>query len=321
MAMSLGAILGGGVVSGAAASTVTVGSPLTGAFIPFELGAQKTLFNSALPESGAFVTSPVTGAIIRWRIVGAEGGPFKLRVLTPGAANTYTGAGTSGGGQPTSTGVQTFATVLPIKAGQTIGLDNVDAKDKIGAATLSGASFGYITPPVREGSTASGTEIPGQELGFNADIQPLPVVTQLTPAAGSIAGGTPVTITGTDFVSVKSVTFGGFEAANYTVDSSGQITAVSPEVPRPGSVDVYVTTVAGRSIAVSTDKFTYKACVVPKLKGKTLKVAKKRLKKAGCRLGKVKGDRSAGNKAEVVKQKPAPGNVRLPGAKVGVTVH
>jgi beta-lactam-binding protein with PASTA domain len=120
---------------------------------------------------------------------------------------------------------------------------------------------------------------------------------------------------------VKSVTFGGFEATNYTVDSSGQITAVSPAVPRPGSVDVFVTTIAGRSIAVSTDRFTYKACVVPKLKGKALKVAKKRLKKAGCKLGKVKGDRSAGNKAEVVKQTLPPGKVRPPGAKVGVTVQ
>ena len=318
--LAVTAMVSGGVVSSATASSVTIGSPLTGAFVPFKLETQKTLFNTALPESGAMVISPVTGAIIRWRVVGATGGPFKLRVLTPGTANTYTGAGTSGGGKPTSTGVQTFATVLPIRAGQTIGLDSTEATDEIGAATVPGASFGYIAPPLKEGATASGTEITGQELGFNADIQPLPVVAQLAPSAGSIAGGTSVTITGSDFVGVKSVTFGSYDAPSFTVDSASQITAISPAIQRPGSVDVLVTTVAGRSVATTPDKFSYRACVVPKLKGKKLKVAKKRLKKARCRLGRVKGDRSAGGDAIVVKQGIAPGKIRVPGTKVGVTV-
>ncbi|MGB7587801.1 MAG: PASTA domain-containing protein [Solirubrobacterales bacterium] len=321
MTLALAVTMGAVLVTSAGASTVTVGSPLTATFAPVEFPNQRTIFNSALPESGAFVTSPVTGAIVRWRIVGASGGPFKLRVLTPGSANTYTGAGTSGGGLPTSTAVQTFATVLPIKVGQTIGLDNTASTDKIGQATVGGASFGFIKPPVAEGATASGTELPGEEVGFNADIQPLPVVTQLTPTAGSIVGGTSVVIAGTDFVGVKSVTFGGVPATSYTVDSAGQITAVSPAAPRPNAVDVGITTVAGRSVVAAADKFTYKACVVPKLKGKALKVAKKRLRKAGCKLGKVKGDLSAGGKATVVRQSIAAGKVRPPATKVSVTVH
>jgi hypothetical protein len=49
------------------------------------------------------------------------------------------------------------------------------------------------------------------------------------------------------------------------------------------------------------------ACVVPKLKGKKLKAAKKRLRNANCKLGKVKGP--GGGK--VKNQGPKPGAVQL----------
>jgi len=306
--------------SSAQASTVTVGSPLTAAFSPSEYGAGSpiTIFNSALPEPGANVTSPVTGVILRWSIAGAEGGPFKLRVLTPGTANKYTGAGVSGGGVPTSTGVQTFATVLPIKAGQTIGLDNTNEADKIGKAPVVGASFGFLQPTIAEGATAAGTELTGQEVGFNAEIQPLPTVTKLTPADGTFEGGTTVTITGTDFVDVKSVSFGEQPAASYTVDSASQITAVAPQVTRPQTVDVMVTTIAGKSLMAAADKFTYKACVVPNLKGKTLKAARKSLTRRGCKLGTVRRKPKAKKHPKVIKQGIAAGKTRAPGTKVGV---
>jgi PASTA domain len=57
-------------------------------------------------------------------------------------------------------------------------------------------------------------------------------------------------------------------------------------------------------------------CVVPKLKGKTLTQTKRALRKADCRLGKVKGPR----KGRVVKQKPKPGKVLASASKVNVTL-
>jgi hypothetical protein len=57
-------------------------------------------------------------------------------------------------------------------------------------------------------------------------------------------------------------------------------------------------------------------CVVPNLKGKTLKAAKKALKKAGCRLGKVRPEGQT--KGKVKRQKPAAGKTLAPGAKVNV---
>jgi hypothetical protein len=53
---------------------------------------------------------------------------------------------------------------------------------------------------------------------------PLPTITSFTPTAG--VPGTVVTITGTNFSGASSVTFGGVEAASFTVVSPTTITAV-----------------------------------------------------------------------------------------------
>jgi beta-lactam-binding protein with PASTA domain len=58
----------------------------------------------------------------------------------------------------------------------------------------------------------------------------------------------------------------------------------------------------------------FDGCVVPKVKGKKLKKAKKRLRGADCRLGKVKGQKGG----KVKKQKPKPGAVVPVDTKVQV---
>lgn len=83
-----------------------------------------------------------------------------------------------------------------------------------------------------------------------------PVITGLSPTSGATAGGTTVTISGTDFTGASSVSFGSVAAASYSVDSNTQITAVSPP-GAAGSVDVSVTTPGGTTPTVAADKFTY----------------------------------------------------------------
>jgi alpha-tubulin suppressor-like RCC1 family protein len=61
-------------------------------------------------------------------------------------------------------------------------------------------------------------------------------------------------------------------------------------------------------------------CRVPKLKGEKLKAAKKRIKAADCKLGKVTKKGSARRKPEVVKQKPAVGTTRPAGSKINVVL-
>ena len=86
----------------------------------------------------------------------------------------------------------------------------------------------------------------------------------------------------------------------------------SPPTSSPGAVEVAVTTPGGQSISTASDRFTYIACVVPMLKGKTLKKARKRTKANDCRLGKVKGPRSGKVEIRTAKARhpPAAGRKR-----------
>jgi beta-lactam-binding protein with PASTA domain len=62
------------------------------------------------------------------------------------------------------------------------------------------------------------------------------------------------------------------------------------------------------------------ACVVPKLKGKTLKAAKRMLTKAHCKPGRITKKFSRVKKGRVISQKPKPGKHLAAGAKVNLVV-
>ena len=287
-------------------------------FTQSTFGQLETRFNTALPEKGASLTSPVTGTIVRWRIQGAEGGPYYLRVLTPNSKGAYEASGTSGPATPSGTGLQTFTAHIPIKAGDLIGIDPTHTTDGIGVAAVPGASFAYIFPPPFDGATVapSGTGS-GEELELNAEVQPAPSVVQISPTSGSVAGGTTVTITGGNLSGANAVKFGEEPATSFEVLSDTKVTATSPAAMKPGSVDVTVSNIAGTSESGKrTDLFTYRACVVPRLKGKTLATARAVLARTLCKLGTVKGKRHG----RIVSQAPGAGRAPPPGAKVSVKV-
>jgi PKD repeat protein/N-acetylneuraminic acid mutarotase len=85
---------------------------------------------------------------------------------------------------------------------------------------------------------------------------PVPSVTGVSPSSGPTAGGTTVTVTGTNFIGATAVTFGGTSASSFTVDSATQITATSP-AHAAATVDVRVTTAGGTSAATPGDHFTF----------------------------------------------------------------
>ena len=88
---------------------------------------------------------------------------------------------------------------------------------------------------------------------------PVPVITGLSPSAGSIAGGTPqtpVTITGTGFTGAAAPMFGAVQATNYTVNGSTSISVVAP-AQAAGVVAVSVTVPGGTSASSPADLFTY----------------------------------------------------------------
>jgi hypothetical protein len=305
--------------TGAQASTITVGSVLPAPFTSKPLPTVGTYFNTALPERGANLVSPVSGAIVRWQVQGAKGGPFYLRVLHPNGSGGYAAHGTSGPATPSGTGLQTFTANIPVEAGDLIGVDPTDGSDEIGFAAVAGAGYASIFPTLVEGGTRapSGGE-QGQEIELSAEVQPTPTIASISPGAGSIAGGTVVTISGHDFASASAVKFGSTPASTFTVDSETQITATAPPSTEVGPVDITTTPLAGTSAVTRADSFGYEGCVVPKLKGKSLKTSRRVLRNAGCKLGKVTGKQ--GKNAKVVKQSPRPRQVLVPDTKVSVTV-
>jgi hypothetical protein len=322
-ALTLAVAIGLTGATSAVASTITVGSVLPEKWEPTPFESVRTFFNTSLPEKGVNLTSPVDGAIVRWRVLGAEGGPFYLRVLHATGTGAYSASGTSNPATPSGTGLQTFAANLPIHSGDLIGIDPSHETDKIGVAGVAGAGFGTIFPPPFDGATVPASSIAeGKEVELSAEVQPTPAIDSVAPEYGPVAGGTAVKIAGTDFNTASAVMFGETPAAGFTVDSDTQITATAPKSARVGAVDVTVTTIAGTSPVGKADRYYYEGCRVPKLKGKRLKAAKKALYRADCKLGKVQRRtvKSAKARHKVIKQRPKPGKVLAAGAKVGVVI-
>ncbi len=84
---------------------------------------------------------------------------------------------------------------------------------------------------------------------------PSPTVNTVTPASGPIAGGTTITIQGSDFVNGATVSVGGTAATGVTFVSSTTLNAVTP-AHAAGTVPVMVTNPDGRSGTLTTG-FTY----------------------------------------------------------------
>lgn len=134
---------------------------------------------------------------------------------------------------------------------------------------------------------AEGSEVPTSLTVFSGNILTLIVHHR----AGNPAGG------GTPFV-YPVVAGPGFERGFETV----QVFMPPSELPVEKREDVSTPT----------------GCVVPVLMGKSLKGDRKRLRNAGCKLGRVRGKKSKA--ARVVKQNPQPGELLAPETRVSVTL-
>jgi heme/copper-type cytochrome/quinol oxidase subunit 2 len=87
---------------------------------------------------------------------------------------------------------------------------------------------------------------------------PAPTVSSVSPATGPTTGGTPVTITGTNFQSGATVTFGGRAATDVTVVSATSITARTPLGPTSAQLAVnVVVTNPDATAGTATNAFTY----------------------------------------------------------------
>jgi hypothetical protein len=77
-----------------------------------------------------------------------------------------------------------------------------------------------------------------------------PHISSLSPAKGTASGGTKITIHGTGFVDVKSVTFGSKAGTKIKVTSTGSLTVVTPKGTKGKKVKVVITAAGGTSNTV-----------------------------------------------------------------------
>jgi len=186
-------------------------------------------YGGALASSELYGTLPPPPAPVV-RAVSPASGP-----TAGGTAVTISGSGFNGplivsfGGVGTSFHVVSDTQINAVSPGHAAGVYDVLVDGYAGGSAATPADhFRYFDPPL---------------------------VTAISPTMGSTAGGTVVTITGTNLDGAGSVLF-GTAAAGYTVNSSTQLTAVAPAHSR-GTVDVSVTTPGGTSAPGPGAQFTY----------------------------------------------------------------
>ena len=126
----------------------------------------------------------------------------------------------------------------------------------------SAVELAFTQFEMKGGTSRSESNAPGKVIfdNFEAGINPPPPpgppsVTSVCPSAGTVDGGTPVTILGTGLMTGATVRFGGELATNVVVSSSTTITAVTP-AHTAGAVAVLVTNSDSQS-GTLTSGFTY----------------------------------------------------------------
>jgi hypothetical protein len=99
----------------------------------------------------------------------------------------------------------------------------------------------------------------------SAPASTVPTVSSVSPTAGPLSGGTPIKITGTNFVAGATVAIGqgggvgsaAIPATEVVVVSPTEITAVTGGPAKAGKWNVYVTDSGGASVANAGDYYTY----------------------------------------------------------------
>jgi hypothetical protein len=147
----------------------------------------------------------------------------------------------------------------------------------ISEVALTGSTSTYNFSSAAFTNSATAYAVIGNEQGGNACsffdnfqvsgvVAPVPTVTAVSPTSGPIAGGTSVTISGTNFTGATAVSFGSVAASSFTVNSATSITAVDP-AEAAGTVHVTVTTANGTSVTNAADQFTFVAPGAPTVTG------------------------------------------------------
>jgi hypothetical protein len=180
----------------------------------------------------------------------AAGGQHSLAFGPPPAVtNVNPSHGPPAGGTSVTITGTDFSGATAVKFGSTNAASfTVNSATSITAVSPAGSGVVDVTVTNTWGTSATST---ADQFSY----EPPPTVTGVAPNHGPAAGGTSVTITGTNLTGTSAVKFGSTNAASFKVNSDTSITAVSPA--GTGTVDVTVTTPSGTSATSSADQFRY----------------------------------------------------------------
>jgi hypothetical protein len=147
-----------------------------------------------------------------------------------------------------SIGLVNLGTTATLGGPQSVPLVN-------GVATFSGLTLDM--PGTFALTLTAAGAVPAVTIPITLVAGELAAVSSITPAMGPLAGGTQVTIDGSNLnLAGNTVYFGKVEASHVTFTSATSITATSPA--GAGTVDITVVTTGGGSSATSpADQFTY----------------------------------------------------------------
>lgn len=312
--------------AGSAGASIPIGqlSPASG---PGGCDEQFDILQFGLRKGTDYVV-PETGTITSWstRAGTTPGQQLTFKVFRPTSGGGYTVVAHDGPRPLTPGVVNTFKVAIAAKVGDIVGLNTTSATlasriDCVFNPENSDEDVAFVSPGNAADGAAVAKPVDNRQIRVNLTatvLQPPEINTFGKVQIGSIAGGGSVVLEGNHFEEVTGVSFGGVAAKSFKVTDEHHVTAVAPAGKSLAGVAAAVSTLAGT--ATSTPYFYYSGCQVPKLTGKPAKAAKKAVKAAGCAAAVKLVRGSKRKKGKVLAQKPKPGTILAPGAKVSLKV-
>jgi hypothetical protein len=190
------------------------------------------------------VTNPDGGTATR-------SGGFTYVPPAPAISSVTPTSGPTTGGNTVAVAGSNFTGATQVRFGNTNATNFTVNSDSQITATAPARSAGATDVRV---TTAGGTSNTSSVTTYTY-VAP-PAVTSLSPTSGPAAGGTSVTINGSNFSGATAVQFGTLAATSFNVTSGTRIVAVAP-AQAAGRIDIRVTTSYGTSNVVIADRFTY----------------------------------------------------------------
>jgi hypothetical protein len=216
-------------ISSSSSTTISAVTPPSASTGSFDVGVHSDTHGN-VTRTGGYVYNPAMTITSFSPTSGPQDGgtPVVINGLNFGGAITVTFGGLAAGGVT----VNSTQTLITCTTPVTTSAGSVDV-------VVTSSTFG-----------AAGT---ATRFTYN----PKPTYASMTPLEGPMAGGTPVTISGTNFGPVLGVTFGSRQATGVSVDGGQtQITCDTPDSPTDGAKPVVIISTSNGTIT-ATDQFTY----------------------------------------------------------------